>query len=181
MDSSSSAAKKPKSRHKREKPNRPPASTAEISALISKIYQADLLEWQGKLNGDGRQHRKLLLDRYNSIKRTRQLAGLETPELIAFDPEAHEHNLKKTQQKRAKTSNNNSNSNSSNSSNSDDAATDAPVSSSSSSPLLPALPPIKDLPEAEVLESLGLPPYQPCFDDIEAELAESYEQDQVSC
>ena len=113
-----------------------PAQCLNVSTLISKIYQFDLLEWQGKLNGDGRQQRKLLMDRYNAIRTARQRQGLETSELVPFDPEAHEFNLK--QQKRVKVDDN--------------------VIESRSS--LPSLPSNEDIPSADILEALGLPSYR---------------------
>ena len=122
----------------------------EVSLLISQIYRYDLQEWKGNLNGDGRQHRKLLLDKYQSIKKNRILAGLETPDLIHFDAEAHEIYLK--QQKN----------------------TSSPLKAnlSRTKSLLPDLPTIEDIPSPDILKRIGLPLYQICLNYDEESIFE---------
>ena len=50
-----------------------------------------------------KQHKKRLIDQFQSIKKARTSAGIETIELIQFDPEAYEESkLKQLQAKRRK-------------------------------------------------------------------------------
>jgi hypothetical protein len=141
-----------KRKERKAKAAQKPAQNLNVSGLISKIYQFDLLEWQGKLNGDGRQHRKLLQDRYTAIRKARLLAGLETSELVPFDAEAHEYNSKqqKQQQKNIKI------------------IQDSKASETESSSL-PSLPSVENVPSSDILAQLGLPAYRICFEYVEEE------------
>lgn len=141
----------------------PPAHLRDASPLIAQIYALDVAEWKGTLNGQGRQQRKLLQDRYASIKKARTAAGLETPDLIVFDPEAHEAQAsrvkaEKTVEKTVESA----------------AKEDKP-----STNLPGSLPPLPEgnPPTSEELEALGLPAYQVNFASLESELMEAYEQD----
>lgn len=153
----------------------PQAHLRDASPLIAQIYALDVAEWKGTLNGQGRQQRKLLLDRYSSIKRARSAAGLETPELIIFDPEAHEAQAMKSKiERNVKQSTNSQVLNSSepknNQSNHSNYTTEQKNTLSSPLPPLPE----GDSPTNEELEALGLPAYQVNFSALESELMEVY-------
>lgn len=142
----------------------PPAHLRDASPLIAQIYALDVTEWKGTLNGQGRQQRKLLQDRYASIKKARTSAGLETPELIVFDPEAHEARASKEQltlraakaEKRVSAGKD-----------------EKPNTSANQLNNLPPLPE-GNPPTSEELEALGLPGYQVNFASLESELMEAY-------
>lgn len=81
-----------------------PAYRRDPAPLVSEIYRLNVLDYEGRLNSDMKQHKKHLLDQFQSIKRARSAAGLETVELVEFDAEAYEAaKLTQLQKKRIKT------------------------------------------------------------------------------
>lgn len=96
-------AVKAKKKARDEKLSEIPAHRRDPAPLVSEIYRLSVLEYEGRLNSDMKQHRKLLMDQYQSIKKVRTAAGIETIELAQFDPEAYEDSkLKQLQVKRRK-------------------------------------------------------------------------------
>lgn len=96
-------ASKAKKKARDEKLSEIPAHRRDPAPLVSEIYRLSVLEYEGRLNSDMKQHRKRLMDQYQSIKKARTTAGIETIELVQFDPEAHEDSkLKQLQAKRRK-------------------------------------------------------------------------------
>lgn len=93
-------AAKAKKKAREEKLSEISAHRRDPAPLISEIYRLSVLEYEGKLNSDMKQHKKRLFDQYQSIKKARTAAGLETIELVEFDSEAYEN--AKLQQKRQK-------------------------------------------------------------------------------
>lgn len=66
-------------------------------ALIEEIQKLEELDYEAKLNGEGRMRKKHLMDRFNSLKKARREAGLEDVDLPPFDPEAY---IQRKQQKK---------------------------------------------------------------------------------
>lgn len=96
-------ALKEKKRARDEKLSEIPAHRRDPAPLVSEIYRLSVLEYEGRLNSDLKQHKKRLMDQYQSIKKARTTAGIETIELVEFDPEAYEESkLKQLHQKRTK-------------------------------------------------------------------------------
>ena len=95
-------ALKAKKKAREEKLSEIPAYRRDPAPLVSEIYRLSVLEYEGRLNSDMKQHKKRLFDQFQSIKKARSLAGLETVELVEFDPEAYESEKAKQHQKRAK-------------------------------------------------------------------------------
>ena len=93
-------ANKAKKKARDEKLSEISAHRRDPAPLISEIYRLSVLEYEGKLNSDMKQHKKRLFDQYQSIKKARTATGLETVELVEFDPEAYEN--AKLQQKKPK-------------------------------------------------------------------------------
>lgn len=94
---------KAKKKAREEKSAEIPAYRRDPAPLVSEIYRLSVLEYEGRLNSDTKQHKKRLLDQYQSIKKARTAAGLETVELVEFDPEAYEaEKAKRLQAKRQK-------------------------------------------------------------------------------
>lgn len=83
-------ASKAKKKARDEKLAEIPAHRRDPAPLVSEIYRLSVLEYDGKLNSDMKQHKKRLFDQFQSIKKARKAAGLETIELVEFDPVAHE-------------------------------------------------------------------------------------------
>lgn len=96
-------AAKAKKKAREEKLSEISAHRRDPAPLISEIYRLSVLEYEGKLNSDMKQHKKRLFDQYQSIKKARISTGLETVELVEFDPEAYEN--AKLQQKKPKLEN----------------------------------------------------------------------------
>lgn len=63
-------------------------SNTSCQSLIDEIQKLEELDYEAKLNGEGRMRKKLLIDRFNSLRKARRKAGLEDIELPPFDPEA---------------------------------------------------------------------------------------------
>lgn len=179
-----------------------PAHRLDPAPLVSEIYRLSVLEYEGKLNSDMKQRKKRLCDQYHSIKKARTTAGLETIELVEFDPDAYEEaKMKQIQSKRQKLENQklvfpnekiNSEIKETNNNNN--------YSSNLNQMGLPELPD-GPFPTEEELLSLGLPAYSPFpyenitddeeeeergieeeyidniaeFDDLEAQLEAEYE------
>ena len=81
-----------------------PAYRRDPAPLVSEIYRLNVLDYEGRLNSDMKQHKKHLLDQFQSIKKARLAAGLETIELVEFDAEAYEAaKLTQLQKNRIKT------------------------------------------------------------------------------
>lgn len=96
-------ALKAKKKARDEKLSEIPAHRRDPAPLVSEIYRLSVLEYEGRLNSDMKQHKKRLMDQYQSIKKARTAAGIETIELVEFDPEAYEESkLKQIQAKRRK-------------------------------------------------------------------------------
>jgi hypothetical protein len=171
-------AVKAKKKAREERLSEISAHRRDPAPLISEIYRLSVLEYEGKLNSDMKQHKKRLFDQYQSIKKARTAAGLETVELVEFDPEAYEN--AKLQQKRQKLD-------------SVEAVREKEVQKQQDVvhfdlderglPRLPEGP----SPTKEELLALGLPAYSPfpyeaqedeaedCFHDLEAQLEAEYE------
>lgn len=155
-----------------------PAHRRDPAPLVSEIYQLSVLEYEGRLNSDMKQHKKRLFDQFQSIKKARSVAGLETVELVEFDPVAHEASkLSKRQKLDGKTPKENVQVN----------VIDVSVVNGSVVESLPELPDGPCPTEKELL-ALGLPayshfPYEAVddegqsdhFDDLEAQLEAEYE------
>lgn len=171
-------AAKAKRKAREEKLSEIAAHRRDPAPLISEIYRLSVLEYEGKLNSDMKQHKKRLFDQYQSIKKARTAAGLETVELVEFDPEAYEN--AKLQQKRQKL---------------EKVEVARPKEEAVQFDLdergLPRLPE-GPCPKDEELLKIGLPAYSPfpyeadepedededdaeCFDDLEAQLEAEYE------
>ena len=96
-------ALKAKKKARDEKLSEIPAHRRDPAPLVSEIYRLSVLEYESRLNSDMKQHKKRLMDQYQSIKKARTAAGIETIELVEFDPEAYEESkLKQIQAKRRK-------------------------------------------------------------------------------
>lgn len=143
-------ALKEKKKARDEKLSEIPAHRRDPAPLVSEIYRLCVLEYEGHLNSDLKQHKKRLMDQYQSIKKARTSAGIETIELVEFDPEAYEESkLKQIREKRRKI----------------DEAVISPKSQTSSSAGLDdrGLPKLPEAPcplEAELF-LFGLPAYSP--------------------
>ncbi len=169
-------ASKAKKKARDEKLSEIPAHRRDPVPLVSEIYRLSVLEYEGRLNSDMKQHKKRLFDQYQSIKKGRTASGLETIELVEFDPEAYENaKMRQLQAKRQKL--------------------EKPIKRKEDVPKfnldsrgLP-LPNLPDgpCPSEEELLTLGLPAYSPFpfteeepksdseFDDLEAKLEAEYE------
>lgn len=161
-----------------------PAHRRDPAPLVSEIYRLSVLEYEGRLNSDMKQHKKRLFDQFQSIKKARSAAGLETVELVEFDPVAHEASkLNKRQKLDGKTTKENV----------QVIKQDAIDVSVVKEPVIESLPELPDgsCPTEEELLALGLPaysqfPYEAIdeeeqqsesdnFDDLEAQLEAEYE------
>lgn len=80
---------KARKKFRNEKISEIPAYRRDPAPLISEIYRLNVLDYEGRLNSDMKQHKKHILDQFHSIKRARNVAGLETIELVDFDAEAY--------------------------------------------------------------------------------------------
>lgn len=193
-------ASKAKKKARDEKLSEIPAHRRDPAPLVSEIYRLSVLEYEGRLNSDMKQHRKRLMDQYQSIKKARLTAGIETIELVQFDPEAHEDSkLKQLQAKRMKLDQSTARTNSN-----EPQQLPAKVIVKNHNLVERGLPrlPESPCPEEEELLALGLPSYSPFpyeadeeeedfeirnfrnneqdieienFDDLEAQLEAEYE------
>ena len=177
-------ASKARRKARDEKLSEIPAHRRDPAPMVSEIYRLSVLEYECKLNSDMKQHKKRLIDQYHSIKKARTVAGLETIDLVEFDPEAYEEaKLKQLQAKRQKLTiiEDHRDVLSDSKNNHNDFNTQG----------LPALPE-GPCPSEEELLALGLPAYSPFpyeqigdeeeigqdegdFDDLEAQLKAEYE------
>lgn len=71
-------AKKDLAAVRKERTARMPVDRRDPYQLIAQIQKYDIMEHEDKLNGDGRAHRKKLVDQFNSLRRQRIVpAGLD--------------------------------------------------------------------------------------------------------
>ena len=148
-------ASKAKKKARDEKLSEIPAHRRDPAPLVSEIYRLSVLDYEGRLNSDMKQHRKRLMDQYQSIKKARTAAGIETIELVEFNPEAYEESkLKQFQAKRRKFEQPEI---SKSQESSTKPITTGPDLIVKGLPRLPDAP----CPTEEELLALGLPPYSP--------------------
>jgi hypothetical protein len=151
-------ASKARKRAREERVSDIPAHRRDPAPLIAEIYRLSVLDYEGKLNSDVKQHRKRLLDQFHSIKKARMAAGLETVELVEFDPEAHEAaKLKQFHQSKPPKQ-----------------QSQLPELQRNYPPSLPELP-SEPIPTDEELAAFGLPPYAVDSLDMQAQLENEYD------
>lgn len=62
---------KQKQEVRKERLKRVPVEKRDPYKLISEIQKYNILEYEGKLTGDGRMHKKRLVDQFNSLRKAR--------------------------------------------------------------------------------------------------------------
>jgi len=63
--------KKERATSRKERVSQIPVDKRDPFQLIAQIQKYDILEHEDKLAGDGRTHRKKLIDQFNSLRKTR--------------------------------------------------------------------------------------------------------------
>lgn len=53
-----------------------PVDRRDPYQLLAQIQKYDIMEYEDKLNGDGRAHRKKLVDQFNSLRKQRIVLSL---------------------------------------------------------------------------------------------------------
>lgn len=64
-------AKKQKVERRTQRVKQIPLDRRDPNQLIASIQKYNILDYEGKLTGDGRMHKKRLIDQFNSLKKAR--------------------------------------------------------------------------------------------------------------